>query len=466
MTASTRYDCIIVGGGVTGTALLYELAKFTDLTRLCLLEQGDRPAQGNSHVRNNSQTLRSGDIETEYGLEKAPAAKRAAYMVINYATKLPPRDRDRIIQRMPKMVLGVGSEECSFIRRRHESFRGIYPRMRLLEAQDIADIEPNVALVDGSWRKDEIVASGTADEYCAVDFLSLSESFSAQCVRMDRGSDKQITQLYGTEVTQIRRDGADYVLETGRGLMQARSVVVCAGSRSLGLAQELGLGLEYGCLPLAGSYYFAPDVLNGKVYRVRDPRLPFAAIHGDRDIKERGKTRFGPTTTVMLPESLRDRRTSGHDRRGHLALDPDLTATLWDLMKESGTRNQVLRNVCYETPGLNRYLFVTAIRGIVPGIKARDLEFAEGTGGIRPQLVDRRSRKLRVGQTKISDGQAMVFNVTPSPGGTNCLGNAEQDMRMVAEHLGARIDWQAFEDALLTGYEDARGDLSELAEAG
>jgi malate dehydrogenase (quinone) len=83
MTASTRYDCIIVGGGVSGTALLYELARLTDLKRLLLVEKYDRPAQVNSHAHNNSQTIHYGDIETNYSLQKALAVKRTASMVVN-----------------------------------------------------------------------------------------------------------------------------------------------------------------------------------------------------------------------------------------------------------------------------------------------------------------------------------------------------------------------------------------------
>lgn len=465
MTASTRYDCIIVGGGVSGTALLYELAKFTDLKRICLVEKYDRPAQGNSHVHNNSQTIHCGDIETNYSLDKARSVKRTAYMVINYAAKLPPRNRDQIIQRMPKMVLGVGAEECAYIRKRFASIKGLYPRLQMLEARDIADIEPNVALVDGTWRKEEIVATGTPDEYSAVDFQALSESFSAQCVRMDRKGDKQVSQLYGTEVNDIRKEGVDYVLETGRGPMQARSVVVCAGGYSLLMAQRMGFGLEYSCLPVAGSCYFAPEALNGKVYTVQNPKLPFTAVHGDHDIKERGRTRFGPTA-LMLPMLECYNNATASDFREVLRFDRDAAATLWDLMKESDIRNYVLRNYFYEVPKLNRHLFVKAIRKIVPDLKARDIEYAERFGGVRPQLIDKQSRELRMGVTKLSDGHGIVFNMTPSPGGTGCLGNAEQDMRLVAEHLGARIDWNAFERELLTGYEDIRPDLPELAEAG
>jgi malate dehydrogenase (quinone) len=72
-----------------------------------------------------------------------------------------------------------------------------------------------------------------------------------------------------------------------------------------------------------------------------------------------------------------------------------------------------------------------------------------------------------MGEVKIIDGHGIVFNMTPSPGGTSCLGNAEQDMRLVAEHLGARVDWDAFERELLMGHEDTR-DLAPmpLAEVG
>lgn len=455
MSASTRYDVLIVGAGVTGTALLYELAKFTDLNRLCLVEKYDSIASVNSHAHSNSQTIHCGDIETNYTPEKAASVKRTAYMVINYATKLPARERDQIIFRMPKMVLGVGQEECDYIRRRYETFKGLFPRMRLLERRDIADIEPNVALVDGAWRKEEIVATGTPDDYCAVDFQALAESFSRECVRMDRATSKQITQLFSTKVDTIQRDDGGYVLSTNRGLLQARAVVVCAGGHSLLMAQEMGLGLEYSCLPVAGSFYFAPEALNGKVYTVQNPNLPFAAVHGDHDVKERGKTRFGPTA-LMMPMLERHDRSSIKEFLKVLRFDRQVAAVLWDQIKVPDIRNYILRNFLYEAPVLKRHLFVKEIRKIVPSMSVEDISYAEGFGGIRPQLIDKAARKLRMGEAKISDGQGIIFNMTPSPGGTSCLGSGENDMRTIARYLGAQIDERAFERALLMGHEDTR----------
>jgi hypothetical protein len=46
-------DVLIVGGGVCGTALLFELARYTDLARLTLVERYERLAQVNSRATNN-----------------------------------------------------------------------------------------------------------------------------------------------------------------------------------------------------------------------------------------------------------------------------------------------------------------------------------------------------------------------------------------------------------------------------
>jgi malate dehydrogenase (quinone) len=39
--------------------------------------------------------------------------------------------------------------------------------------------------------------------------------------------------------------------------------------------------------------------------------------------------------------------------------------------------------------------------------------------------------------------------MTPSPGGTSCLENAELDLRTIAQHLGANIDETALQEDLL-----------------
>jgi malate dehydrogenase (quinone) len=190
---------------------------------------------------------------------------------------------------------------------------------------------------------------------------------------------------------------------------------------------------------------------------VQNPtRLPFAAVHGDHDIKERGKTRFGPTT-LMLPRLERRNRAGGREFYPALRIDHRAASALWDFIKDPDLRNDLLRNVLYEIPGLNRRLFIKEIRKIVPSLSAADITYAQGCGGVRPLLIDRTTGRLRLAETRISDGAGLLFNLASSCGGTACLGSGESDMRTLARRLGARIDEPAFERELLMGDEDARG---------
>ncbi len=75
------HNVIIVGGGISGTALLYTLAKYTDIKDIALFEKYNDFATLNSSAKGNSQTLHCGDIETNYTLEKAKITNRTASMV-------------------------------------------------------------------------------------------------------------------------------------------------------------------------------------------------------------------------------------------------------------------------------------------------------------------------------------------------------------------------------------------------
>lgn len=81
---SNIYEVAIIGGGISGTALLYSLSNYTNINRIVLIEKYEEVALVNSHENSNSQTLHFGDIETNYTLEKAQTVKRAADLVKNY----------------------------------------------------------------------------------------------------------------------------------------------------------------------------------------------------------------------------------------------------------------------------------------------------------------------------------------------------------------------------------------------
>jgi malate dehydrogenase (quinone) len=438
---SRNTDLVIVGGGISGAALLFMAARYSSIKKIVLIEKYSALARTNSAATHNSQTLHCGDIETNYTLPKALKVKRAAGTLKKYAQRI--ARQEILLHRLPKMVLGVGELECQKLRRRFDEFQPHYEWLRLFEKKDIARIEPNVVRARGGERPEPLVASGAENEICAANFAELTNSFATQARRDNR----DVEIVLDTRVNGIRATGGSFEIETSRGSWSAGSVVVSAGGHSLFLAQRMGLGLELSCLPVAGSFYFAPKVLNGKVYTVQNDKLPFAAIHGDPDLLVPDATRFGPTA-LILPELERYHLSSFVDFLRVMRLDTALFRVLGDMFADSDIRNYIAKNTLFEVPLLRRHLFVRDAQKIVPTLTASDLRFASGFGGLRPQLVDRNRKKLLMGEAKINPGNGVIFNMTPSPGATSCLDNAEQDLHAIAQHLGASVDETRFAEEL------------------
>ena len=445
--SSNQYDLLIVGAGVSGSALLYLCTRYSDIKHIGVIEKYAAPARVNSLSSNNSQTLHCGDIETNYTLDKALKVQRAARMLRNYAIAQP--DAHHIIFKYPKMVLGVGQEECALLRKRYEVFSSFYPDLKLLDKKDIARIEPNVSMKGDKFRDDEIIALGSTDEYTAVNFEALSRSFVRQAqIAANANPDKTVDVHYNENVDHIRIEEDGFIVETEGVCYRARALVACAGGHSLKLAHDLGYGHHYSVLPIAGSYYFTPHVLNGKVYTVQNDALPFAAIHGDPDVLVPGATRFGPTALV-LPILERYNFKTLPDFFQVFRFDRRVAKVLWDLLRSRDIRNYMFKNMLFEIPLIRKWLFLKDVQKIIPSLKLRDLKFANKVGGIRPQLIDKNHCKLLMGEAKINTGIGGIFNMTPSPGGTSCLENAEIDLRTIAEHLGANIDEAALKNDLL-----------------
>jgi len=456
---SNQYDLLIIGAGVSGSALLYLTTKYTNIQHIGVIEKYAAPARVNSLSSNNSQTLHCGDIETNYTLDKALKVKRAASMLRNYAVAQP--DAHHIIFKYSKMVLGVGAKECELLKKRFEKFGPHYPHLKLLDKKAIARIEPNVAMNEDKFREDDIIALGSTNEYTAVNFEALSRSFVRQAeIEAAAHPEKTIDLHYNEYVDHIKRDKDGFIIETNGVCYRTKALVVCAGGHSLKLAHDMGYGHHYSVLPIAGSYYFTPHVLNGKVYTVQNDALPFAAIHGDPDVLVPGATRFGPTALV-LPILERYNLKTLPDFLQVFRFDGRVAKVLWDLLKVKDIRNYMFKNMLFEIPVIRKVLFLKDVRKIIPSLKLKDLTFANKVGGIRPQLIDKDRCELLMGEAKIDSGIGGIFNMTPSPGGTSCIENAEIDMRTVVNHLGATIDEKALQKDLLG--DDVQHVASDLA---
>lgn len=423
------YDVAIVGAGVTGPGVAVTLT-YTNVDRIALIEKEGGVAQINSGHEDNSQTLHFGDIETNFTPEKTKKVRDSAELVAAYALK----NKERGIAKLThKMVIAVGRAEVDQLVRRFEAIKEIFPKARLLDRDEIAKYEPNVT--DGRSRRVPLKAIFSPDGF-VVNYGRLAESF----LRDTENSGKTFDQYFRTTVQKIKpvHDGRahdGFEIFTDRGVIKAKMVLVNAGAHTLLIAKRIGYAKTMQILPIAGSFFRTSrrDCVNGKVYTMQYPGIPFAAPHADPEVTNPHETRFGPTAkAVFMLERHRYGsvidflRTMRWHWRGLLAF----VAVLF----KANIFAFALKNLLYDVPWLGKLLFLGQIRKIIPTMKSYELQYAKGVGGIRPQIVDTQTYEMPLGAGRIVK-PGLIFNITPSPGATNCLGSAIEDVEEIVKFL-------------------------------
>jgi L-2-hydroxyglutarate oxidase len=177
---------------------------------------------------------------------------------------------------------------------------------------------------------------------------------------------------------------------TGSGTLTAPSAVVCAGLHSDRLAaasgavpvDDAGRPLPDArlprILPFRGEYHeLAPGrrhLVNGLIYPVPDPRLPFLGVHLTRDIH--GGVHVGPNAVPAL------------SREGY-SWGRIVPADVADLLRAPGTWRLARRYWRTEVGEVARSLstarFVAALQRLVPDVARADL--VPAGAGVRAQAV-------------------------------------------------------------------------------
>lgn len=434
-------EVIIIGAGISGSALFYELAKFSNIKSILVLEKYSDVAPLNSNAKGNSQTLHCGDIETNYSLEKAKEVKKTASLLREYS-KLYGYE-NKYIFKYPKMVLGVGDEQVEYIKKRHNDFLDLFPHMEYWDRDKLSTIEP-ILVKD---RKENIAAMGAIGDYCAIDYGKIAKTF------IDNGQKESNEAEYefDCEVKSISKENNLYTIKTNKGEWTSDFIVVNSGAHSLVFAHRMGYGEEYSAIPMGGNYYYLNEPLvKSKIYTIQNPKLPFAAIHADPDIgiTSSDVVRLGPTA---LPLMSLERYRDGNKFLEFLELlkfDNKVLGVLIDSLKDKDIRDFILRNILYGIPYFGKRSFLKYAQSIIPSLKVNDIKFAKGIGGLRAQVIDKKSKKLILGEASINKNDGIIFNMTPSPGATSCLGNGIKDVKYICSYLNKEFYEDKFNELL------------------
>ena len=196
-----HYEVLIVGAGISGAALAYELARYTDVKSMAILEKYEDVATLNTQGKANSQTIHFGDIETNYTVAKASITKQTAKMVEKYC--LQHKLENDVIFSHQKMALGVGDREVEFLLERYEEFKELFPNLQVWDKEHLKTIEPKLVFDEnGKEREDTIVGIGSVGEWTTVDYAKMTRSLIENA---KKEPDTEVELFLNTQVTDINK---------------------------------------------------------------------------------------------------------------------------------------------------------------------------------------------------------------------------------------------------------------------
>ena len=387
MTES-RYNVVIIGGGVVGLAVALEMTRRFPRQHLLVLEKEDRVARHQSG--HNSGVIHSG-VYYRPGSLKARLCVAGAAAMVEFCREhgIPHQICGKVIVATQEQEL-PGLEE---LRTRGEA-NGLQA-LRLIGPEELREIEPHA-----SGLRALVVPSTAVTDYAVV-----SQKY-AELIAANGG-----TVLTSAAATAIHRSSDEIVIETPRGAFAANCLINCAGLHSDRISRMAGDNPTIRIVPFRGEYYdLVPErasLVRALIYPVPDPRFPFLGVHFTRRIT--GKVDAGPNAVLALA------------REGYRHSDINLrdlsSALMFPGFWRMAGRNW--RNAIGEWyRSLSKRGFVRALQRLVPEVQESDL--MPGGSGVRAQALKPDGTLVDDFQFVPSTRVLHVLNV-PSPAATASL---------------------------------------------
>jgi 2-hydroxyglutarate dehydrogenase len=403
--ASHATDVAVVGAGILGLAVARELLRRRPGTRLTVFEREPQIAQ--HQTGHNSGVVHAG-IYYLPGSLKAQLCVRGAAALAHFC-----EEHGIAFERCGKVIVALEESELPALeeleRRGREN--GV-PGLRRLDPAALAEVEPNV----------RGVAALHSPATAIVDYPAVAAALAVEIAAAG------VEIVTGCGVTGLGERGSEVVVQHERGETRAGRVIGCAGAWSDRLAQTSGAPADPRIVPFRGGYMrLRPErrgLVNGLVYPVPNPELPFLGIHLTRHVS--GDVLLGPSALLVgARDAYRLRRISPRDLAETLAWPG--TARVMRRWWRTGLRE--LRFAA------SKRAFVEEAARYVPGLRVEDV--LPGFAGIRAQAVSRDGRL--VDDFAFSEtARTLHVRNAPSPGATSSLAIAEH----IADRAEATFGWE------------------------
>jgi (S)-2-hydroxyglutarate dehydrogenase len=388
-----KQDLIVVGAGIVGLASAREYLVRNPGRKVTVLEKEAEVARHQSS--HNSGVVHAG-IYYAPGSLKARLCRRGVALIEAFSTehKIP-------LDKCGKLVVATRPVDLPRLKDIEERSRANGVPVQMLDPREMVEIEPHVQGLGALHSPTSAI----------IDFHEVCRALAEE-VRARGGSIET-----STPVRSVQAGAAEGAVITASGrTLAAERILVCAGLMADRLARDSGRPAAPRIIPFRGEYWkLRPErrhLVNGLIYPVPDPALPFLGIHLTKHID--GEILIGPNAVLAL-----SREGYGWGKINVAQLGETFGwAGSWKLFRKHWKTGveEVGRS-------FSKAMYVKAARAYVPELRARDV--VKATAGVRAQAVD--PDGSLVDDFRIESGPVATWvRNAPSPAATSSLAIAEE----------------------------------------
>lgn len=405
--STTKYDIIIVGGGIVGLATAYKLSlKVPNKTILVLEKEKEVAAHQTGH---NSGVIHSG-IYYKPGSYKARNCVLGRRELVQFV-----KEHNIPHDICGKIIVATHESELAHMNKVfNNGLANDVEGIEIIDAKRIKEIEPHCEGIAGIW----VPCTGI------IDYTDVARKY-VELIHAKNNGNKVLT---GQEVTGFEKKGelTDVITPTSR--FTASYIISCAGLQADRIAKKEGQKSEAAIIGFRGDYYDLTEKGRSKVknliYPVPNPKFPFLGVHFTRMIK--GGVECGPNAVFVF------------DREGYSKTAFSLRDTL-EAFGFKGTWKFFGKHWKF---GLDEYrgafsktFFLKRLRKLIPDLQMEDIVTARC--GIRAMALGPEGEMLD--DFKIEKhGNAMHVINSPSPAATASLAYGNEIATQAVEYFNLK----------------------------
>lgn len=393
MLKQSKFDFVIVGAGIVGLTVAQELLKRHPKSTILITE---KESQLGLHASGRNSGVMHCGIYYGKDTVKARTCSLGAKRMIEFA-----KAENIPVSQCGKIILATREEQLPTVDKLLQNAKENQIEAEKIDSQQLRSIEP-------------YAAEGVAAIYCpstaVIDNMAVLERI------MQKLKQQSVSFLF--DCTFIKPMGKNKI-QTSQGTIEYGQLVNCAGAYADVVAKTFGLAQDYALIPFKGIYWKLSEASNylvkANIYPVPDVSLPFLGVHLTRGIK--GDVYIGPTAIPAF-----GRENYGKLKGIRLSEMFHILTQLGKMYLYNENNFRMLAHI--ELGKYQKKKFLVAAQQLVPSLKSEHM-VSTPKAGIRPQLVNIKSRKLEMDYFfEKTDNSLHVLNAI-SPAFTGSLAFAE-----------------------------------------